>query len=167
MAQALYLTASIITALLRYTVPRHIPQAAVAITCRSLCPRQNADIPNALYSRLPSCHISILHRTVTCYMRSPLFALICKFNVKISKMQFLRERGCVMFLPSEHGSSTDIKQTVSITLTAPYIRATICRTSRVQRKTLEGNEGRSNTSAIARINLHSVSGLPKYKFYYL
>lgn len=72
-----------------------------------------------------------------------------------------------MFLLSEHGTSTDITENVSITLTAPYIRATVCRNSRVQLKTIEENKGRSNTSAIARINLHSVSGVPTYKFYYL
>ena len=54
---------------------------------------------------------------------------------------------------------------VSITLTAPYIRATVWRTSRVPRQTLQQNEDRRNTSAIARTNLHSVSAVPTYKLY--
>jgi len=62
---------------------------------------------------------------VTSYMCSPRFALISKLNVKISKICFLQEWFCVMFLPSDHETYTNIKETVSITLTTASIRATV------------------------------------------
>ena len=71
------------------------------------------------------------------------------------------------FLPSEHETSTNTKETVRITLTTASIRARVWKTPREPRKTLQENESRRNTSAIARINLHSLSDVSIHNFFYM
>jgi len=71
-----------------------------------------------------------------------------------------------MFLPSEHETYTNIKETVSITLTTASIRTRVWKTFREPRETLQENECILNTSASERIELHSLSVLSKYNFFY-